>query len=71
MLKALGSRMQVGPSAWLDLGKVNLDAAVSGDDAKQSKLLFPCPASNAGADGRGHPKRLALPCVRSVPHAVG
>src|SRR4249919_1420432 len=59
--------MQIGPSAWLDLGMVDLDAAASGDDAKQSNLLFPGPAPDAGADRRGHRNRLTLPCVRSIP----
>jgi hypothetical protein len=50
--------MEVGATARVGLIDVNRYIAVVGHNSKESSLLVPDPASNAGAYGSGHRNRL-------------
>jgi len=50
--------MQIGTAARLNLAIVDGDPAMTYDDAKESSLVIPRPASHTGADRGGHPNRL-------------
>src|SRR5688572_11477869 len=50
--------MQVSPSAGQDLAMVDRNPTVPGHYAEQFRLLGPLPATDAGANRRGHRNRL-------------
>ena len=62
--------MQVGTPAGLDLAKIDRNGSITSHDTKESTLVVPGPAPNAGANTGRHRKRLTRAAYEPIPSHV-